>query len=215
MKSQNFTGTFGGGGGQNVFSSTSQQRDDPFGGGTPAPKPNYARRLGTSLMGGIANPALRSSGNDPSFSSINLPTLAAKPPQEQFGPIGERAGDQEVANWNKSVADFNATAKANKEQEIADYESEVSRLNSQYASAVNNYNSQVNKHNTTRDSVAHVNRLADSVNAKAAIFRSAPTSQAKADYEQALSFTILRKTACRQMHSLKEWTVFLTMEAKK
>lgn len=143
MRAQNFAGSFGTGGGQNVFSSTRQQRDDPFGAGTPAPKPNIARRLGTSLMGGIANPTLRSSGNDPSFSSINLPRVA----QEQFKQIGERAGDQEVANYNRDAEEFNLASKSAKEAEIANYESQVNSLNTTYDNRLNAYNSAVNNLN--------------------------------------------------------------------
>ena len=158
MKSQNFTGTFGGGGGQNVFSSTSQQRDDPFAGGTPAPKPNYARRLGTSLMGGIANPALRASGNDPSFSSINLPRVA----QDQFKKIGERAANQDIDNFNAVVTAENNAATAAKQAEIDAYDTEVNRLTNEYNTALDVYNSAWSSYNADVDKFG---RLETDINA--------------------------------------------------
>ena len=165
MRAQNFAGSFGGGGGQNVFSSTSQQRDDPFAGGTPAPKPNIARRLGTSFAGGIANPALRAAGTDPSFSSINLPRVA----QDQFKKIGERAANQDIDNFNAQVTAENNTATAAKQAEIDAYNQQVSSLDS------------------AKDSINNVNRLADDVNRLAGIYRTTGSTAAKNEYQDALS----------------------------
>jgi len=140
-----FTGTLGGGG-QNVFNSTAAQKDDPFGAGTAVPKPNSARRLGTSFTGGIARPQPRAAGTDPSFGSINLTNK-----RQTFGRLGERAANQDIDNFNAKVTSENDAATAAKQAEIGTYNAEVDRLTGDYNTLLDDYNTQWGKYNTDVD----------------------------------------------------------------
>lgn len=166
-----FTGTLGGGG-QNVFSSTAIQKDDPFGGSTPAPKPSNARRLGTSFMGGIAPAQPRAAGTDPSFNSVNLTNA----PRQEFGRMGERAGNEAVQNYNTEAVSWNEQQAADKAAEIAAHTATVNRLNKTYNSGVNAYNAEIGRWNATKAEVDNVNSLADQYNAAASIYRSTGSS---------------------------------------
>jgi len=161
-----FTGTLGGGG-QNVFNSTAAQKDDPFGAGTAVPKPNSARRLGTSFTGGIARPQPRAAGSDPSFGSINLSNQ-----RQQFGRLGERAANQDITNENIASTQFNADAKASKEAEISAYDKQVTNLNTAYGKNVADYNKTISDANERQKLVDAANAAADAYNTRAATYRA-------------------------------------------
>lgn len=155
MRASQFTGGFGGNRNSNVLNPS--QGPDPFENSTPAPKPGNAGRAGITFSGSVAGALPRSSNFESAYENISL----TGPSRQVFKRMGERAANQDIANFNTQTTAANDAATGAKQAEIDAYNAQVNDLNSAYESAMQTYTDQKDSFNKWKPQIDHLAGLND------------------------------------------------------